>query len=1407
MNTPKCNFLGFCIKINILLILINPFILSECNYTNAIMKNGNCINTCQKFEFYSGICTLENDIAKDQNFTSVIAYTDSNPDFITIGTSPNGNLISSATMWGKTLKYFYGLKKNGRPYFYSNNEETLFAQSDSDQGRTESNIFGIKLNGSNYDKEYIISFGKEDSNFELYDFENKDNQVYYQDGKEFFHTISNFCERGSIFKLKTEDDYYIIALMALNQTSNFYLMKLLFKSIDIANSSPIVDVNTIESVRDSMVSCFESEKYYIICFYHSLEDKYSTIIFDQDLNQLKNESIAKASSTFFFYKCVHFSREAGAFLYYESNIALAIQFKEYKNGEISDYFNSKSKIQINIDGFNYCVKLNDMIKIENSKFCFLSLSTDNVVMKIIILSNYSEEKIKIRYYLIQMKNYYLYSFANEFMLSLYNDMIALAGISAVDGESSYGSITIFCYPNSTDFIINLADNSNNITNPVIKFYEKCKIENNIFGHIFKGIQIINFSNGLKLIRDDNKKEISENTLIPNNTNVELFLTKEIANLQKNARMEYAMVLTEPEYEKYNQYTSNIDIDYCKENDEDNCDDEKNYFKRKSYIGRTSYCDIIINSEDFINDCDEHCIICTNNDKKECIICEYNYELSDNEKKKCLKQDQIISTESITESIKVGFISSEMMKSSKLEDISTEIKTMTSDMASLSIISSQSSELSSYSSELKIKLSDKTALTSIIMNNLTSPVSEIYSELRKSLLIGEDSSYYFNYTKQKIIKENILNINYTQENIIIREENFIIQLSKYEDQYNSDVSDISNIDLGDCENKLKNSKNIPLSQSLIIFKTDIRISEMLTTYVLYEVYNPLTLDKLNLSVCINDEISINIPVELNNDIKKLYHSLNASGYNLFDENDSFYQDVCATYTSENETDILLSDRKNDIYMEGQSQIICQKGCKLLSYDSNNNKARCDCSVSIEEIKEFNFQNLFKGNIAIENTFYEAITHSNFHVAKCYKLIFNFSRIIKNIGEILMIFVFLIFIILIIIYFIKGNGYIIKYINFVLKLQGHKYFLENHNINIKRNKSKAKSYSYKNISTLNKEKLKTNIKKEKSKKILILQFPPKKSHIKKNKCILKKPGANNIINNNIVVNFKINTKDSSKNLFSPKSLKNKNISKSKDVKKFSNKRLNKSLNNSSQLSIINKKEKDINFNEINYKLLNDSELNSLKYELAIQLDKRTFFAFYWSLTKRKQLILFTFFVSNDYNLFVLKLCLLLISFSLYFSMNGFFFNDKTMHKVYKDNGKYDLIYKIPQLIYSVISSTLIKTILRTLCLSENNILELKGKTNEYMEKSKKVLSNLKIKFNIFFIISILLMMLFWYYISCFCAVFINTQIILIKDSIFSFILSNFYVFGLNLITGLFRIYSLRKGKDKNILYKLSQFLAFL
>jgi hypothetical protein len=72
----------------------------------------------------------------------------------------------------------------------------------------------------------------------------------------------------------------------------------------------------------------------------------------------------------------------------------------------------------------------------------------------------------------------------------------LASNGKIGSGSGYGTLIIFSYPNSTDFNIDISDNLTSFVNPVIKLYEKCKIENNIFGYIFKGIQINNFSEGL-----------------------------------------------------------------------------------------------------------------------------------------------------------------------------------------------------------------------------------------------------------------------------------------------------------------------------------------------------------------------------------------------------------------------------------------------------------------------------------------------------------------------------------------------------------------------------------------------------------------------------------------------------------------------------------------------------------------------------------------------------------------------------------------------------------------------------------------------------------------------------------------------------------------------------------------------
>ena len=242
----------------------------------------------------------------------------------------------------------------------------------------------------------------------------------------------------------------------------------------------------------------------------------------------------------------------------------------------------------------------------------------------------------------------------------------------------------------------------------------------------------------------------------------------------------------------------------------------------------------------------------------------------------------------------------------------------------------------------------------------------------------------------------------------------------------------------------------------------------------------------------------------------------------------------------------------------------------------------------------------------------------------------------------------------------------------------------------------------------------------------------------------------------------------------------------------------------------KDSENSSDEKNRKTLTEYEINTLTYELALIKDKRTYLQYYWSLLKQKHLILFTFLPVNDFNLSSLKISLFILSFSLYFTINGFFFNDDSMHKIYKDNGAFNIICQIPQIIYSTFVSSIINLLLKTLSLSQKNILEIKKKKNLQIaiKESKKTKHCLQIKFIIFFILSFFLLLFFWYFISCFCGVYKNTQKILIKDTLISFGLSMLYPFGLNLLPGIFRIPSLRaKNKDKKCMYQASGIIALI
>ena len=214
------------------------------------------------------------------------------------------------------------------------------------------------------------------------------------------------------------------------------------------------------------------------------------------------------------------------------------------------------------------------------------------------------------------------------------------------------------------------------------------------------------------------------------------------------------------------------------------------------------------------------------------------------------------------------------------------------------------------------------------------------------------------------------------------------------------------------------------------------------------------------------------------------------------------------------------------------------------------------------------------------------------------------------------------------------------------------------------------------------------------------------------------------------------------------------------------------------------------------------------MAINIDHRTYWQYYCSLLKKKHIILFTFLKVNDYNLLYLKLSFFLLSFALYLTINAFFFTDKTMNKLYIDNGSYNFIFQIPQIILSSLISTVINVLLRLLSLSERNILLIKkeNKIKLLEKRGLKIKKCLKNQFIIFFIITFSLLFFFWYFISCFCAVYKNTQKALLKDTLFSYALSMLYPFIIYLLPGLFRIPAL-KTKDKLCLYEIGNLLSLI
>ena len=127
---------------------------------------------------------------------------------------------------------------------------------------------------------------------------------------------------------------------------------------------------------------------------------------------------------------------------------------------------------------------------------------------------------------------------------------------------------------------------------------------------------------------------------------------------------------------------------------------------------------------------------------------------------------------------------------------------------------------------------------------------ILDESNENIVNNENESMNSEQLKEffEKIKENVLTTEFNGENQIIEKQNIIFQISTLEEQKNNNKENVSSIDLGECEDILREKYNMSKNQSFLVIKTDIKNENLSIIYVQYEIYHPITKIKLNMDYC-------------------------------------------------------------------------------------------------------------------------------------------------------------------------------------------------------------------------------------------------------------------------------------------------------------------------------------------------------------------------------------------------------------------------------------------------------------------------------------------------------------------------------------------------------------------------------
>ena len=899
-------------------------------------------------------------------------------------------------------RLFYGIKKDGSGFFDGKYMKEIYSLSGP---RYEAQNLFVSLNNSKTSPQYLISLGSANSIFEIYNIEgnidDSNNYVSKSVNEIFGHNILSFV--NALIDLKNAKHEYLLAY--INQ-QDYIIKKFAFSGLNLDNiiiDEAFVTPRNSSPYENRMVDAITINDTYILVL-RIVESEFKMFIFDYEFkfkrkNIILDNIIKIENNVGLFAKGIELNQGNVLFVYYKKENYKPLLSLGYVTNTNFDY-----KINLNITlseaNFKTNPMFNKLIKI-NSKRCafigfktasFYDLNEYNKVSNyasIFLIDIYNDYKsITTREYKIDYNNYKTHK---EIDATIYNGFLCFTtSVYNVNDLNLCSLFLIFGYFNETketktnNITLNIyeylgKENNNNIIDIILSDFD-VTIENNIFGYepAKDKIKLVTIPTHIEFYNKDPETKLNNDDIL---SKAHYILEKEddIVESQYNSYFEYQRIIQEPDYSKINSYPINIS-DYHYNNEI--LEDQGNSFQPQFFYGKTLSVNFIICPHNHIYSngiCQEIITPTTENmevykstnipteDKVPSTSIEYKIPSTSLENK--------VPSTSIEDKVPSTYIENKVPSTSLEERKSSDIIT-----DNIEIKETTKNNICSYDELLKNNCTLEVHNNTNFYNQIINEIIQSYPDSGKSVVIKAENDYIYQVTT---LNNELSSLNGTIDN-----------------PYN-----LSIIDLGECEDIIRDEYNISENVNLIFLKYEKMTEVVSKRDVQYEVYHSITKDKLNISICDNTPIIIYIPVSYSEETQERYIELNNQGYDLFNREDSFYNDLCTPFKSNSGTDVGLNDRRIDYYKKYNNNTECQQNCKYEQYNVDIGYLKCKCNADDGNI-EFKKKEKFENNV-LYKSFYDTLKNSNYKVVKCYNLVFNSKIILKNYGNILVLAYFFIY----------------------------------------------------------------------------------------------------------------------------------------------------------------------------------------------------------------------------------------------------------------------------------------------------------------------------------------------------------------------------------------------------------------